>query len=381
MASDPPLNILVLTKSTGGLAQYNRTLSAGLHARGDRVHVVCLSENGAAYAGELQGAGIDASAVAMSRYRISPVSDFSAFRRTLALTRRLDPDVIVAHGAKAGFIGRLLGRVTRIPTVYAMHSLPFLERVQGRRASAYGALERLANAAFGGHIVALTESMKTQICTAGRIPPERVSVIYTGIDVAGCEPLERGAACRALGLDPERPVVGWSGRFSRQKAPERFSEIARRIVAQQPRVQFVMAGASADDLARWRDGSDASSQVTVRPWLDNPLELYSACDVYVLTSRWEGLPLSLLEAMAAGCPVVATRVDGVGEAVQNGVDGLLYDDGDVAGMTDGVAGLLGDGARRAELADAARRRVHDAFDEGAMIGHWHTLLRRQAARR
>lgn len=380
-ASLRPLRIVCVTKSTGGLAQYNRVLCQGLAARGHEVSSICLSDGGAAYAEALRAGGIAAQAWPMARYRVSPRSDL---RLACRLRRHLlehPSDVVLGHGAKAGFLVRAAGRLTRTPAVYAMHSLPFLSHVQGGKARVYGYLERLASSGLGGHIVVLTRSMQ-RIVEDNRVARRgTVTVIYTGIDTTSFStPRDKAGARAALGLDPELATVGWCGRLTRQKAPERFVGIATALGRTHPQTQFIMAGDGEMGATLRQQSEDAKlgARLQMTPWLDDVAGLYAACDVFVLTSRWEGLPLSLLEAMASGCAVVATAVDGIGEAVRDGVDGLLCADGDNAALARSVAQLLDDPTRRAELAHSARDRVRTLYDRQRMISEWEILLRRQS---
>ncbi|MCZ7545302.1 MAG: glycosyltransferase [Anaerolineae bacterium] len=205
------VRVLSVTKSTGGLAHYNTRLCARLDPATFDVHVVCLSEDNAAYAAALAAQGIAATPMAMDRYRINPASDFRLAWRLLQHVRQARYDVIVGHGAKAGFLVRLVGRLTGAPAIYTLHSTPFLERVQGRKAALYRPLERFA-ARLGGHIVTITHAMRDELVRCRIVAPDRVTVIHTGIVLSDFDaPPPHAAACAALGLDPARPVVGVGG--------------------------------------------------------------------------------------------------------------------------------------------------------------------------
>ena len=119
-----PISILALTKSTGGLSFYNHRLLKGLAEKGITSTTICLSDNGPEYAAELQASGLAAEVMPMERYAIDPRGDLKLLRHIVRRVRDLRPDVIVMHGAKAGFLGRAAGRITGVPAVYRQASAP-----------------------------------------------------------------------------------------------------------------------------------------------------------------------------------------------------------------------------------------------------------------
>lgn len=375
------MRLMSVTKSTGGVAAINRSLCEQLSARGHAVSVVCLSQGNEAYARALEESGIRTVRMEMERYSIAPLSDLGLVARLLRHVRKERPDLILAHGAKAGLVTRLVGRLTGTPTVYALHSMPFLERVQGRRAFLYRQLERIG-ARVGGHIVATAHSMREELRRNRIAPASRISMIHTGLDLSGFDrPMDRAAACRALGLEPGRPVVGWAGRLNRQKAPFDFLRVAERVVRAAPGVQVFMAGEGPleSEVRALAAKLDLGGSLIAAPWQSDVPAMLAAFDVYVSTSYWEGLPVAILEAMASGRAVVATAVDGVGEAIEHGVSGFLVEAGDLEALAEQVARLLGDEDLRARVGAAARERVEAAFTIERMIDEWESLLLRQAA--
>ncbi len=374
------LRILSVTKSTGGVASYNRTLCERLRARGYSMAVVCLSEGNEEYARALGEGGIPATPMAMERYSIAPLSDLRLALELRRHVRREPVDLILAHGAKAGLLARLVGRLAGIPAVYVLHSMPFLARVQGRRAFLYRQLERLGSL-LGGHVVALTHSMRAELERNRIARASEATVIHTGIEPGRFDrPPERARACRALGLDPARPVVGWAGRLSRQKAPLDYLRAARRIVDAVPGAQIFMAGEGPleAEVRTLAARLELGGGLVAAPWQRDVPAMLAAFDVYVATSLWEGLPLAVLEAMAARRAVVATAVDGVVEAIEHGVSGYLVDAGDPRGLAERVGRLLADGELRVRVGEAARERVERSFTVDRMVDDWERLLRRLA---
>lgn len=379
--SGESLRVLSVTKSTGGLANCNRILTEQLQAREFRVRVVCLSEGRDAYARSLAEQGVETISMDMARYSISPLSDLALAIRLVRHVRRHPVDLIIGHGAKAGFLGRLAGRAVGVPALYAMYSMPFLRRIQGRWAVPYGWLERVG-ARLGGHIVAVNHSMRDELVRRGIAQRSAVTVIQQGIDPSPLlVPHDRHAARAELGLDPRRPVIGWAGRMAPQKSPFDFVRAVELVARSVPEAQFFMAGEGAleNEVRELVDRLGLGDRLILASWQKDVVRMFAAFDVYVATSRWEGLPLTLLEAMAAERAVVVTPVDGVQEVIRHGVDGFLVAVGDIRAMAGHLEQLLRDEPRRAELARAARARVMERFTVNHMMEHWEDLIERQLA--
>jgi len=378
-----PLPVLALTKSTGGLASYHRTLVQGLSPAEFAIHTICLSDNAAAFAADLAALGHSAESLEMARYRIDPLGDLRVAGRVARVARARGVRVILAHGAKAGVIARAVGALLRVPVVECQASLPFLPRVQGRRARVYRLLLRAARV-LGGHVVALSESARHESLAAGIVAADRITVIRSGIDTARFAPAGRRVAMRhALGVPPDAPLLLWLGRLERQKAPEVFLDLAERLTARLPKLQVVIAGSGSlgQGLADRIAASPARGRLRLLPWQADPAALLEAGDVLCLSSRWEGLPLSLLEAMAMGLVPVATAVDGVVEVIEDGISGRLVPPGDPAALEAALAEVLSDPPRRAELAAGAVQRVAQAFTARRMLDDWRRTLQALASGR
>jgi glycosyltransferase involved in cell wall biosynthesis len=137
-----------------------------------------------------------------------------------------------------------------------------------------------------------------------------------------------------------------------------------------PEARFVLAGDGAIGEVRRRVHAEGLTEFVRTPgWVagDAKLRQIAGCDVYVLPSYREGMPVSILEAMAAGKPVVATRVGAIPEIIEDGVNGFLVPPGDVGGLADRIAMLLGDAALRRELGRNNRAKVEESFSTPAVV--------------
>ncbi len=372
-----PIKLLIVTKSTGGLASYNLAMCQYLDQTQFDIHVVCLSDNNELYVGKLREMGVDALPMAMNRYAVVPISDVRLLWHLMDYVRHNNFDVILGHGSKAGFLVRIIERLTGVPAIYGLHSMSFEHRIQGKKACIYKQLERLATH-LGGHIVTVANATRNSLLQDHITSSEHITVIHTGIDLEKfTRQLSKAEACRNLSLDPDRPVVGWAARLTAQKSPLDFVRIAHKVRNAVPDVQIYMAGEGELEAEVMALINQLSLQDTIirAPWQSDVPAMLSAFDVYVLTSRWEGLPLSILEAMAMNVPCVATAVDGTPEVIENGVNGFLVIPGNDDQMAECIIQLLNNEDQRKAFSLAARKCIESSFTAKRMVTEWESLFR------
>jgi glycosyltransferase involved in cell wall biosynthesis len=202
-------------------------------------------------------------------------------------------------------------------------------------------------------------------------------VIRAGIDLAAFVGRSDDSAVRdRLGIPSRAQLVTQVGNFKPQKAPLDFVRVAAAVAVRHPEVWYVMVGdgplrPAAEELARSLGVAD---RMVFCGWWDDVPALLETTAVAVLTSIHEGLPCSVVEARAAGVPVVATAVDGTPEVIASGVNGYLAPAGDVVAMAQFVCRLLGDPDERARMANAARDGLED-FDRDVMVRQQEDLYR------
>lgn len=249
--------------------------------------------------------------------------------------------------------------IARVPAIVATEHL-FID-VPWRRSIA---VQRLLSGAVGRYL-AVSRSVATRLRTDLRIPPGKIRVIPNGVDAAQIarpfDPLLRATLTRGA----DRPVILTLARLNPQKGLRYLLEAA----AQVPEACFVVAG-EGDERAALEAGAAAlglDGRFRLLGQRDDVPELLASCDMVVLPSLFEGLPLAVLEGMAAGRPVVATDVDGVGEAISDGETGLLVPPAQPASLARAIRRLLADAELGVRLATAARARVRDHFSAEAMV--------------
>ncbi len=304
-----------------------------------------------------RAAGIPAVKLDHLAAEISPVQDV---RGVGHLSRMLEGrfDVVHTHSAKAGAIGRLAARRAGLPVVHTMHGFPFHDFQSRARRAVYIDIERRLGR-ITDVFLAVGSTVAADAIRLGLVEPARVRVVPSSVDTAIplTDAASRAEARRLLGLSPQATVVGTVGRVDYQKAPEHFVEAARLV--RTPGVQFVWigSGTSMDAVRRQiARGGLVDSVRFVGERQDVP-RLLGAFDLFAMSSRYEGIPCALVEAMLAGVPAVATAVNGVPEVVVPGQTGMLARAGDPAGLAKVIDYALEHPEQAGRWALAARELV------------------------
>lgn len=296
---------------------------------------------------------------------IRPWRDLSVLFRLIRLIRRIRPEILHTHTAKAGVVGRLAAWFTGVPVVvHTFHGHVFQGYFSPLKTRVFVGLERWL-AGRTDRILTVSETVRTDLLNLEIGTPERVRVIPLGLDLEpylGCECLS-GQLRLELGLSPDDFLVGIVARLVPIKAHEVFLEAAARLSRQWPRTRFLVVGDGEcrPRLQRLAKQLSLADRVLFLGWRRDLHRVYADLDVVALTSKNEGLPVSLIEAMAAARPVVATRVGGVPDLVENGVTGLLVPRDDPESMAGAMGSLLQNPGRRKTMGQKGRARVQPAF--------------------
>nr|WP_234320546.1 glycosyltransferase [Streptomyces sp. SBT349] len=276
--------------------------------------------------------------------------------------RRARPDVVHLHSAKAGLAGRLALR-GRLPTVFQPHAWSF--EALGAPASVLAAGWERFGARWAHRVLCVSEAERERGLRAGIAA--RWSVIPNGVDLTrfpetgGVARRQARAALAAVHALPQRaPLVVCVGRLCRQKGQDLLLRAWPRVTAQLPEARLVLVGEGPEGRAL---RAAAAVGTLFAGHTDDTLPWYAAADLVVLPSRWEGMALAPLEAMAVGRPVVLTDVGGADESLPPGhAAHCLVPPEDPAALGEALAALLGDARRRVLLGEQAAdhvRAVHD----------------------
>jgi glycosyltransferase involved in cell wall biosynthesis len=246
-------------------------------------------------------------------------------------------------------------------------------------------LERLTSRITRHFIAVSSANIETGI-RLKLFAPSRVSLIRSGIETVRFQEYAddsrpdfeqwRKAKCHDLALPPDQPLVGIVACFKSQKAPLDFVRVIKRIVESMPGVHAVMVGDGVlrPEIEALIAHYDLKKTISLLGWRTDVPELLPLFDVFVLTSLWEGLPRVCPQAMAAALPIVATHVDGIPEAVHDGINGFLRPPGDIEGIADKVMYLLQHPDIAKQMGLEGRQRVRE-FDIQRMMQQQEELYR------
>jgi glycosyltransferase involved in cell wall biosynthesis len=347
----------------GGAERQVMLLAKGLRRRGWRVSVVALSGSGGAAASELAAAGVSFLSLGMRKGLADP-RGWIRFNRWV---RRERPDVVHAHLPHAAWLVRWSRLAAHIPVlVDTLHSS---STGTPGRCIGYRLSDWLTD-----RVTAVSRAVAETHLAAGMVRLDKVTVLPNGVDTDEWRPdaSVREAVRRKLGLKDE---FLWLA-VGRLEPVKDYATLLAAMAGVPKSVQLVIAGAGPlhVELERQAEHFGLEARVRflgfepdVRPWLQ-------ATDGFVLSSRWEGLPMGLLEAAACGVPAVATDVPGTREVIVNGQTGWLTPAGDAAALGDRMATMMRISQQeRSARGERARRQVLERFSLGAVLDKWETL--------
>ncbi|MDP9219613.1 MAG: glycosyltransferase, partial [Actinomycetota bacterium] len=317
---------------------------------------------------EAATAGLEVMVEPCLRSPLAPRDDVRALRHLAALISGGRFDVVHTHCAKAGTLGRLAAHRAHVPRiVHTYHGFPFHEFQSSLRRATYVEIERRLGR-FTDVALCVGTGVAVEAIRRGLVAPERVRTIGVTVDgnAATRTPESRRRARRALGVPENALVVGAVGRLAYQKAPQDFVDALRRIARPDVVGVWVGDGELADEVRQAVRLAAPRTQVILAGERPDVTDLLPAFDVFALPSRYEGLPVAIVEAMVAGVPVVATAVNAVSDVVVPGVTGLLVPPARPDLLATAVTYLLDHQDEAAAMATAARRHVSSTHSPAAL---------------
>ena len=360
LRSDHKVNLLYLIWSLemGGAEQVVMNLARGMDRTIFKPMVCCLNWKGR-MAGELEREGIPVFVLG-KRPGFDPVALF----RLAWLLRRERIHILHCHLWTASFWGRLATWLRKVPLVVITEHNLDTWRNRARLMSDRFLARRTDCMIF------VSAKVRTFYQNYLDLPKEKYRLIYNGVDITGLDGNRDGNETREkLGIPVKRRVIGVVGRLENRKGHRFFMDSVRSLAVRESRALglIVGEGKARGDLESYRDALGLHDQIQFLGFCPDLGEALSVMDIFVMPSRMEGFPLAILEAMAAGKPVVATSVGGNDEAVQHGVTGLIVPYDDVQAMVQAILTLLQDDELRVKMGEAGQKRVREQFSLEAMV--------------
>jgi len=354
----------VIPNKFGSQEAYARELSLQLQERGWR-SVLCFE----ALPPETVARQFELANVCLEVLDKPEELRWEAAKRFAAMVRRHQPDIVHLH--YVGFIGfyPILARLLSAKAVYFTdHSSRPAGHVLRRAPLWKRAAARIVNAPLSG-VVCVSHYGFRCMTVLGLLPPDRFHVVYNGVAaIAGTGEAERGRRFRdRYGIPEGRAIVTQASWIIPEKGIGDLIQACALVLRENPQVHLVLVGdgPARDDHARLASRLGIEDHVTWTGLVGNPFEegVFAAADVVCQVSRWEEIfGFTIAEAMVSGKPVVATRVGGIPELIEDGETGFLVARGDTAQIADRILKLLASTDLRRRLGEAGRRVAHAKFD-------------------
>jgi glycosyltransferase involved in cell wall biosynthesis len=313
---------------------------------------------------------------------VRPLQDLKAFLQIKTILEHIKaappsaPVIVHTHSSKAGILGRLAARAAGMPVIiHSIHGYGFNDYQPAPVRWLYILLERLCSRVTS-FFIAVSQANIDRGLSLGLFTPDRVRLIRSGIDIGQFKnpAVARPEMRRQLGLPQDAPVVIMVACLKQQKSPLDYARVCSRIAACLPDAHFLLAGDGElrSALETELQSLHLADRFHLLGWQRDIPSLLHASDVLVLTSRWEGLPRVIPQAMSAGLPVVVTRADGSPEAVRQGQTGFVFKPGDIAGMAEKTSYLLENPEQSRRMGQAAQALVAE-FDMYKMVADQEAL--------
>jgi sugar transferase (PEP-CTERM/EpsH1 system associated) len=349
----------VLSLDCGGLERIVLDLVREGQTLGQQITVLCLERPGTLAA---QVEALGGSLVCLHK---QPGLKVRTIRQLEAVLRELRPDVVHTHQAGTLFYAGPAARQAGVPVVvHTEHGNHFRHHPAGFLCWLRQSWLWWIAARYAARFFCVSKDIADELASRHLVPRCKLEVIPNGIDTDLFERTNgRENIRRALGIAPIAPVVGSVGRLNEVKRQDllirAFAQVRKRIP--DARLVLVGDGPMRDSLQTLAKDLNLNGSVRFAGYQLHPERYLQALDVFALTSQTEGMPLAILEAWAAGLPVVASAVGGVPDLVDHGRNGLLFSSGDETALADFVVELIGDPQRAGRLGSAGRQEVASRY--------------------
>jgi len=271
------------------------------------------------------------------------------------------PDILHCHLIPSNIIAKPLGALLGVPVIINHDHTNDPHRIDNKILLA---LDKSTNR-FAHHIIAVAAACRDFLTTHESIRPEKISLVPNAIDLRRFSPGEasRDEARARLGLPVASRIVAGVGRLNPQKNFALFLDIAAQLAPRFPDLHFLLAGDGPEEqmLREKASALGIANRVTFSGYVADTRLVYLAADVLLMPSRYEGLPMTLLEAMAMGLPVVASKLDGIAEVIGDGSEGFLVPSDDAALFVERTAALLADAELSSRISKNARAKIEASF--------------------
>ncbi|MFO7951710.1 MAG: glycosyltransferase family 4 protein [Bacillota bacterium] len=346
----PLVFMITRADEPGGAQQYVLELASRLKTPGEKV--VVFTGEGGFLQKALSRRGVSCRELKHLVHPISPLKDLAAFLEIRKQLKALKPALLSTHSNKAGLIGRLAAKSLRVPAVHTSHGFLFGGREKTFSGLFYRLMEKIGSAA-AEKVVAVSESEAALARKFKVISREKLAVIHNGLPDVD----------ESLIADPtaEPPQLVMVARFARPKDHHTLLAALGDLKEYPWQLTLVGEGPGLAEAKKFARQLNINERVAFLGTRDDVPHILANAQAFVLSTQREGFPLSVLEAMRAGLPVVASRVGGVPEAIQDGENGSLFAPGDKEQLKQILKVLLADPGKRKKMGEVGRKLFLERF--------------------
>jgi glycosyltransferase involved in cell wall biosynthesis len=363
--------IYLIRRAEGGMAQHLGDLIKGLDR--DRFAPVVIAPPGHGFIELLASRDVPVHEVDFPG-QPNPLTDIGVVFRLAKLLRQLKPDIIHIHGHMAAMVGIAAQRLAarRIPVVVSIHNYPSYQSA-GRLKRMFGSLTQRFLVHRSARLIAVSEDIRGNMIREEGIEPGKIVTVHNGIDLSGLPAAPSRASIdeikKRYGIGPDDKVVGAIGRLVAFKGFPVLVEAAAVLKKRRGDFKVMIAGRGPEEenLSRQIKDLGVEEIIFLPGFVDDIAPYFAMSDVFVVPSVLEPFGLIVLQAIAAGRPVIGANAGGIPEIIRDGVTGVLVPPEDPPALADAIDKLLADEPKRQRLSDAAIKDLKERFPIEVMV--------------
>lgn len=340
----------------GGAQIHVRDLAVAVQEQGHSPTI--LTSGNGPFIEDLRGRGIPTIVLRHLTGPMRPIRDARALQELIGVLKQVRPDLLTAHGAKVGMLGRVASRTLQIPLIVTVHGWACAPGTPPVQAAVSRWLERLLGP-LASRLITVSEFDRRFGIQARLVTEDRVVTVHNGMPDITTD----------LRANPARtpPRMVMVARFEPQKDHGTLLRALGGLKDQPWELDLIGDGPLRSQAEALADSLGVRERIRFLGQRRDVAQLLGRAQISLLVSNWEGLPLSILESMRAGLPVIASAVGGVAESVEDGETGFLVPQGGIEQLRDRLGRLLGDPELRVRLGASGRRRYEQQFTLDEMV--------------
>jgi glycosyltransferase involved in cell wall biosynthesis len=354
--------------------------------KGNRYESVLACAPGGALIDLVQRHGMEVKTFPSLVQPLQPLKDFKAILDLTGHLMTKHYQVVHTHNSKAGFIGRLSAKLARVPViVHTVHGFAFHEQEPPWRRSLFRNLERLASH-WCDQMIFISQPLVDWAVKEGISCTRKMARIYSGIEMDRFHPVsieEKNRLKAKWGLEEQDAVIGMVSKLWEGKGHAFLIRAFKEIKKEKPQARLVIVGEGylMESLKTLVSQMELSDTVIFTGFIEDVPKIIATFDVAVLPSYFEGMGRVLLEAMAMEKPVVGTRVGGIPDLIEEGLNGYLVSPGNEKELASAILKTLSDKDLALKMGRAGRKKMTDRFSAESMVrsieGVYSELLKRK----